>query len=63
MQGRSDIGQMPIDESIKTNFRNFMTQMQRYNGTPIEQVRGAMLPAYGDTYFYEYFFLKDITYY
>lgn len=63
MQHRSDIDMMPLDESVKKSFRDFMSQMQKYDGAPIQQVRMALYPAFGDTYYYEYFFLKDITYY
>ena len=63
MQQRSDIDQMPLDESVKKNFHAFMSQMQQYKGAPLPQLRMIMYPSFGNTYYYEYFFLKDITYF
>ena len=54
---------MPFDENVKENFRNFMGQLQRYKGAPAQQLRSLLYPGYSTTYFYEYFFLKDITYF
>ena len=62
MQQRDDIEEMPVDNSVKNSFRAFMSQMQQYRGAP-RQARSALYPSFGDTYYYEYFFLKDITYF
>ena len=62
LQQRDDIEEMPIDNSVRKSFRAFMSQMQQYRGAP-RQARSALYPTFGDTYYYEYFFLKDITYY
>ena len=63
LQQRSDAEEMPLDENVKKNFRAFMSQLQQYKDAPAQQPRGALYPQFGNTYFYEYFFLKDITYF
>ena len=63
MQQRSDIEQMPLDESVKQNFHVFMKQLQQYKGASLQQLRSSLYPSFGNTYYYEYFFLKDITYF
>lgn len=63
MQQRSDREEMPLDENVKKNFRAFMGEMQQYRGPRARQMRSALYPSYGNTYYYEYFFLKDITYF
>ena len=63
MQQRSDTEAMPLDENVKKNFRAFISEMQQYKGPRAQQMRSALYPSFGNTYYYEYFFLKDITYY
>jgi hypothetical protein len=55
--------ELPIDSSVKENFRGFMQIMQQCQGRPSEQFRKYISQRYGHTYYFEYFFLKDITYY
>lgn len=55
--------ELPIDGSIKENFRGFMQVMQQCQGRPSEQMKDYLRKRYGNTYYFEYFFLKDITYY
>jgi hypothetical protein len=64
MQQRNDIIEgMPFDENVKRSFNAFMSQMQQFRGASFQQLRGALYPTFGNTYYYEYFFLKDITYF
>ena len=62
MEGRSDIIES-IDPSIVKSFNAFMNQLQQCQGLKLSQMRKVMLPQFGNTYFYEYYFLKDITYF
>jgi hypothetical protein len=55
--------ELPIDSSVKENFRGFMQIMQQCQGRPSEPMRDYLKKRYGNTYYFEYFFLKDITYY
>jgi hypothetical protein len=55
------VHELPIDKSVKDNLNGFMSMMKQYQGMP--QMRDYLLQSYGNTYFFEYFFLRNITYY
>ena len=55
------IHELPFDKSVKDNLNGFMSMMKQYKGTP--QMRDYLLQSYGNTYYFEYYFLRDITYY
>ena len=61
MEQQDFIHELPIDKSVKDNLNGFMSMMQQYKGTP--QMRNYLMQSYGNTYYFEYFFLKNITYY
>ena len=63
MQQLDLVNRIPFDESVKQSYQAFMSQMSQYQGLPAGQVHRALYPQFGNTYYYEYFFLKDITYY
>lgn len=56
------IKQLPFDKSVVTSFQGFMNVMEQYKSSP-SQARNYLYSTYGNTYYFEYFFLKDITYY
>ena len=55
------VHELPIDKSVKDNLNGFMSMMKQYKGMP--QMRDYLMQSYGNTYFFEYFFLRNITYY
>ena len=54
---------LPFRADIKSTFHHFMSELKRYDGRPIEEARAALYPMFGQTYFFEYYFLNDITYF
>lgn len=54
--------QLP-DPSIEQNYTAFMQQMQQHKGKPWPVIRKLLAPYFGQTYYFEYFFLRDITYF
>lgn len=62
MQNMANIDDMP-DQGVVNNYKAFMQQLKKYDGRPLPEVRALLFPYFGNTYFYEYFFLKDITYF
>ena len=54
---------LPFRSDIKSTYRHFMSELKRFDGRPIEEARAALYPMFGQTYFFEYYFLKDITYF
>ena len=55
------IHELPFDNSVKENFKGFIGMMKQYQGMP--QMKSYLYQSYGNTYYFEYFFLRDITYY
>lgn len=55
--------ELPVNRDVKENLRGFIQVMQQCNWKPNAQVKNYLYQRYGTTYFFEFFFLKDITYY
>jgi len=62
MQQMDDIRNLP-DKNVLKNYDAFMKQLNQYKGRSLNEARTLLYPFFGNTYFYEYFFLKDITYF
>lgn len=52
----------PIDKGMKKTYEDFMKQLPKFDGMDIEDVRSALYPMYGDTYFFEYYLMDDLKY-
>jgi hypothetical protein len=63
MQQKEFLHQLPFDRGIQESYQAFMQQARQREGQPTEQVRNALYPSFGSTYYFEYFFLKNLTYY
>lgn len=63
MEHLSFTEELPIDRQVRENFQGFMQLMQQCNGKPNAQMRQHLYRRYGTTYYFEYFFLRDITYF
>ena len=63
MQEREIIFSLPIDKSVKDTYDAFLQTWGKYEGQDARVLRGALYSRFGNTYFFEYYFLKDITYF
>ncbi len=63
LQQQDFVEQLPLEQRVKDNFHNFMGMMEQSQGRPSKQLRDYLYQNYGNTYYFEFFFLKDITYY
>jgi hypothetical protein len=54
--------QVPVDEGIKRTFDEFARTLEQYNGRDIKEVREALYPLYGKTYFFEHYLMADLAY-
>ena len=63
MENLSFTEELPVNRDVKENLRGFIQVMQQCNWKPNAQVKNYLFQRYGTTYFFEFFFLKDITYY
>lgn len=62
LQHSDIIYKIPFNKNVKESYEAFSRQAQQMDGQPIEEVREALYPMFGNTYYFEYYFLKDITY-
>ena len=63
MQGQDGLDEWVLAPGIRESMASFIKQMQQYTKTKNRNMKQLMYPFFGTTYYYEYFFLKDITYY
>ena len=58
-----DISRMPFDQSIVDSYREFMQMAQQCQSMSNEQMQAAFRPRFGDTFYYNYFLLRDLKTY
>lgn len=63
MQGQEGLERWVLAPGIKESFNSFMELMQQYKQTQDMSIRQHLYQNFGTTYYFEYFFLKNITYY
>ena len=63
LQGMEGLDEWELQGGVKENFYAFMQQMEQYKKTPGIQPKQLLNERYGDTYYFDFFFLRDITYY
>ena len=64
LQGQEGLEEWSLDKGVKEDFYKFMTQMELLRKNPNNgQIKPFLYQNYGNTYYFEYFFLKNITYY
>ena len=63
MENLSFTEELPVNKDVKENLHGFIQVMQQCNWKPNAQVRNYLYQRYGTTYYFEFFFLKDITYF
>ena len=55
-----DISRMPFDESVRKSYADFMAFNERCGNMSLEQKKVAFRPAFGQTFYYFYFLVRDI---
>ena len=64
LQGQEGLDEWQLDDGVQENFYKFMKLMEQLRKDPNNsQVRSFLYNNFGTTYYFEYFFLKNITYY
>jgi hypothetical protein len=59
MENRADLDQLPFDKSVKETYNAFMNDAAKYNNQEMAVVRDGLYPYYGNTYYYEYYFVNN----
>ena len=63
LQQNENALQLPFSKEVVESFNAFMKQMEQNRNRPPGYLRSALYPYFGNTYYYEFFFLRDITYF
>jgi hypothetical protein len=63
MERQEGLDEWVLEPGVKESFYAFMQQLQQYRQSPSLALRNSIYQQFGATYYFEYFFLKDITYY
>ena len=63
MQGQEGLDEWVLEPGVKERFNGFMRLLQQYKSAPNPSNRNYIYSYFGTTYYFEYFFLRDITYY
>ena len=60
---RKDLDRMPFDTGIKDTFERFMTSAAKYDNQDVKIAREGLYPFYGETYYYDYYMMKNLPEY
>ena len=63
LEGMEGLEEWTLAKGVKESFYAFMELMEQYRKAPNSKLKKYMYDNYGTTYYFEYFFLRDITYY
>jgi hypothetical protein len=63
MQGQEGLDEWVLEPGVKESFNSFMRLMQQYQQSPTPGNRNYISQYFSTTYYFEYFFLRNITYY
>ena len=63
MQGQEGLDEWELEPGVRESFAAFMKQMQQYKQAPSESLRKYIYDYFGSTYYFDFFFLRNITYY
>lgn len=64
LEGQEGLDEWQLEPGVRESFSGFMKLMQQYRQQPRNPLlRQYLYDQYGQTYYFEYFFLRDITYY
>ena len=63
MEGQQGLDEWVLEPGVKESLNGFMRQLQQFSKTQNPNIRQSLYQYFGNTYYFEYFFLKNITYY
>lgn len=63
IERQEGLDEWSLEEGVQESLFSFMKLMQQYKRSPNAWLKAQLYDLYGTTYYFEYFFLKDITYY
>ena len=58
-----DISRMPFDKTVVQCYADFQNEANRCAGMTEEQMARTLYPRFGQTYFFEYYFIRNLKMY
>lgn len=53
---------LPFSASVKESYNRFVKQLEPYDGQDLTEPQKLLYPLFGDTYYYDYFLMSNLTY-
>ena len=63
LEGMEGLDEWELQPGVKEGFQEFMQMMQQMKQSSNPMLRSTIMARFGDTYYFEYFFLRNITYF
>ena len=63
LQGQEGLDEWQLASGVRESFASFMRLLQQYKKAPSSSNRQYIHEYFGTTYYFDFFFLRDITYY
>ena len=60
---RTDLDRLPFDQGIKDTFEHFMKAAVEYDNMDVKVGRQGLYPFFGETYYYDYYMMKNLPKY
>ncbi|MBP5713895.1 MAG: hypothetical protein J6X07_04250 [Prevotella sp.] len=63
IENRKDLDRSPFDKGVKDTFERFMTSASNYENKSVEKGRQGLYPFFGETYYYDYYMMRNLPEY
>ncbi len=63
LENKVDISHMPFDPSVVKSYQNFMKMAEQYQNASEERIKAALYPSFGNTFYYNYFLMRNLKAY
>ena len=63
LEKRPNVEEMPFNQPVKDSFHRFMSDAIHFDNQDVEIVRQGLYPAYGQTYYFEYYTMSNLPEY
>ena len=63
IEGRKDLDRMPFDAVVKDTFERFAQSLSKYDGQDVRVAREELYIFFGDTYYYDYYTMRNLPEY
>ena len=63
MMNMEGLDEWELEPGVRENYNSFMQLVSQSNKSPNPQIKQMLLEKYGDTYYFDFFFLRNLTYY